>query len=198
MKRQEMARQKGISVISVLLVIVAAMGCASAPLTTEIGEDHKMAYEVINLLPLSERGLYYKTLDRDDPSIYGMLDYATINQNNRKESFVLELERYMDLDTVFTERQRIELDRKLKSVESVELDKRRLNVKQLRYDHKETGKLEKITFPVFQKDAKGSLYAILYYSWATPQWFNGASKIYIYKRKNGKWEKFAMVFVSIT
>ncbi|WP_137403373.1 hypothetical protein [Echinicola rosea] len=198
MKQLETGKQKVINVINLFLLIVLMTACATSPLLMKNETKNDLEYEVIKLLSLSDNGLFYKTLKADHPSIYGMMDYNMINENNRKESVITEMDRYLDFDTIFNASQRMELDHKLKNLKNVHLDRKQLKISKLRYEHTGTGRLERITFPIFQQDSKGNLYAFLFYSWSTLKRMNGASYIYIFVKHNNKWEKLSTVFVSIT
>ncbi|HSJ68349.1 MAG TPA: hypothetical protein VK921_11760 [Anditalea sp.] len=191
------------SLLRVLLVInLILISCSQKSyISTEI--DHiGLGYELINQFPSSKKGLYYKTYGGNEGRLEGWLSYRVINDGNRKENYILELERFVDFDTIFTPVQREELDKQFQNLESIKLDENRLKDKRLRKtmdkSNLEPGILDAVSFPVIQPSKDGILFAFMYYAWSSFDGHNGSSEIYIYKRDGEKWERFAIVFVSIT
>ena len=186
----------------VLVINLILISCSQKSyVSTEI--DHKgLGYELIDQFPTSKNGLYHITYGGSEGFLERWLRYDVINEDNRKENFIVELERYVDLDTIFTLIQREELDKQFQNLESIKLDEGKLKNKQLRKtmdkSKLEPDMLDAVSFPVIQPSKDGTLYAFMYYAWASFDGHNGSSEIYIFKRVDGKWMQFAKVWVSIT
>ncbi|WP_143961712.1 hypothetical protein [Litoribacter populi] len=159
--------------------------------------DHiELGYELINQFPTSQKGLYYKTYGGNDGYLKRWLRYQVINEENRKENFIVELERHVDFDTIFSVKQRHELDSMFENLKEVQLQEEKLDVSSLRRtdDVSEVGKVDRITFPVFQTGEDGRVYAFMFYSSFHTN--TGSSEIYVFRREKDRWQNFAKVFVA--
>ncbi|WP_143961711.1 hypothetical protein [Litoribacter populi] len=183
--------------------IFLTLSCTSLKNHPVTIDDEHLAYELLNQFDIIEGALFYKTKGFDvDNRLKDWFNYESINFNNRKESYILERDRFVDFDTVFSSQQQEKLDNNLKNIEPVNLKEEKLNINRLRYTRKRTELdvdfLQALTFPIIQRDKNDNIFAFFFYSWSSIDGLNGSSEIYIYKRDGDKWERFAVVFVSIT
>ena len=191
MKLKIIKMQKVMIVLKLCMLLTLQTSCISQNVRSFNGE--KELYEIVESRTYNSSALYYKTISSADISTL-RFDYESLNTYNFNKSWVLEIERFVNFDTIFNPIQRKEIDDKLTSLKSLKLDPRLLHNPGILYLEGKSDKigLEKISFPFIQEGKDGNLYGFIYRENPTEGIF------YIYKLVNRIWEEFAKVQLWIT
>lgn len=175
-----------------LLFILSLWSCKSPknPSLKDSTTDH---YTIIETKKYEDGNLFYKTIESENLPSKENFSYSSINKHNVRYNSVTEYERHIDFDTIFNEKQRNEIDIRLKSFRSVKLKKNKFSNPSIlsKKIRKESGKgLERVTFPFVVKDDKGNSYGFIYRD-------SSMGILFIYKKVDEKWKELARLEIWI-
>lgn len=155
------------------------LGCKSQIFEDNVNYDH---YRIIEKVDYSDNSLNPKTISYEDLNFKGLFNYSSLNKYNVKYNSIVEKERYINFDTIFSVEKRNEINKQLNCLNSREIKPQHLeNSNILSNDKNNT--IAAITFPFIVESSNKIKYGFIYR--------NTKGLLYIYRKINGSWDDFA-------
>lgn len=179
------------SKIFIALFCFFCMSCKIATVNTKNKKNE--LYAIIEKGNYKNGDLYFKTESYQKFS--EKLNYNYLNKYNVKNNSILELDRYVNFDSIFSPYQISEIGKSFNTINQRKIKKSFLSKPEIlsKEINCEIGMKKgersgclRITYPFIIKSKKGTDYAFIYRN-------TGMGILYVYKKYNGRWDEFARV-----